>query len=194
MTTRTTVNRGGPGAAFVVTAVAGLALALVAGLLLAGCTPKDPKERLRLSRQGYEVEPLTWVEGPAEERAPGETAKGAEGAGAPGSGAGEERAAPKRIAILSLRVVRKTAPLSLPCLTIDVTFEGTNGEHAGPVTVVLPLEGLEDAGGALELTRRIELPDFPVDHLGVVLHPAKDDAELMSLCEAQAIGGGPSSP
>ncbi len=166
---------------------AGIGLALAA-LLLAGCTPKDPKERLRLSRQGYRVEPLTWVEGPAGEGAPaaGEEARTGPG-GVPGTPG-------KRIAILSVRVVKTTAPLALPCLTIDVTFAGKNGEHAGPVTVVLPLDGIEDAGGALELTRRIELPDFPVDHLGVALHPARDDAELMSLCEARAIGGGPSSP
>jgi len=206
--------------AFGVVVGAGVALALVAGLVLGGCTPKDPKEQLRMSRQGYQVEPLTWVEGPAEEqpggaqaaagsgeaagqeqaaggKAPGATGESATTSGeqkAAGAAAGEQPASAKRIAILSVRVTKKTAPLSLPCLTIDVTFEGTNGEHGGPVTVVLPLEGLEDAGGTLELTRRIELPDFPVDHLGVVLHPAKDDAELMSLCEAQAIGGGPSSP
>ena len=161
-----------------------LALALLAALLVAGCAPKDPKEQLRMSREGYVVEPLTWVEGPAEEAA----TAAAEGDEADSTTAG------KRIAILSLRVVRRNAPLSLPCLTIDVTFEGKEGEHGGPVTVVLPLDGLDDAGGALEVTRRIELPDFPVDHLGVVLHPAPDEAELMRLCEARAIGGGPASP
>jgi len=215
---RMAARTSGRGMAFGVAVGAGVALALVAGLVLGGCTPKDPKEQLRMSRQGYKVEPLTWVEGPAEEQPGGAQAASAGGgeqgaaeatAGAaaekapgaagetPAESAGEaeaEQPRPKRIAILSVRVTKKTAPLSLPCLTIDVTFEGTNGEHGGPVTVVLPLEGLEDAGGTLELTRRIELPDFPVDHLGVRLHPAKDDAELMSLCEAQAIGGGPSSP
>ncbi len=203
---RMAARTSGRRTAFVAMGV-GVALALVLG----GCTPKDPVEQLRMSRQGYKVEPLTWVEGPAEEQPGGAQVASAGGGeqgaaeatagaaaekapGAAGETAGAQPPAAKRIAILSVRVTKKTAPLSLPCLTIDVTFEGTNGEHGGPVTVVLPLEGLEDAGGTLELTRRIELPDFPVDHLGVRLHPAKDDAELMSLCEAQAIGGGPSSP
>jgi hypothetical protein len=143
-----------------------LVLALVALIVAAvGCGPEDPVEQLRVTRANYQVELLNWAL----------------------RGAAEEGAAPT--AIFSVRVTRQTNILSLPCLTVDVTFGGgeTGEEPVGKKTVVLELEGIEEAGGTLEITKMVEAPGAEVSAIAVDPTPATTAEELRELCEAQAV-------
>jgi hypothetical protein len=155
-------------------------------LAAAGCAEEDPLVLLAESRAATEVQLKTWMErslpGVAAEEVGVDREDSAED-----SGVGEGLL-PERAGFLTLLVVDRGAPLELPCLTIDVVYETGEGEAAREIdrrVEVLDISRLKETGG-LDLVLEVPLPETPVSAIGVDLHRVAE-AELMSLCEAQAI-------
>ena len=147
-----------------------LGVVLVFGVL-AGCGEVDPVKTLQVARQSYKVEALSWAEGTPVIREGGTT---------------------QRVGVISLRVTDEDSPIQLPCLTVDVVFlgKGEDRPELGREAIELDLTGIGDAGGSLERTRRLDLPEGLVD-LGVASHQATAE-HLRDLCEGKVLDSNPS--
>lgn len=147
-----------------------LGVALVFGTL-AGCGKVDPVKTLQAARQSYKVEALSWVEGTPVTREDGTT---------------------QRVGVISLRVTDEGSPLQLPCLTVDVVFlgEGEDQPELGRQAIELDLTGIGEAGGSLEQSRRLDLPEG-MANLGVAFHQATAE-QLRDLCEGKVLDSNPS--
>ncbi|HHN74739.1 MAG TPA: hypothetical protein ENK10_05870 [Acidobacteria bacterium] len=144
-------------------------VALLAASL--SCGERDPLKTLARARAAHEIEALSWVMGTPQT---------------------DEQGQEHVYGVVSLRVTDTGSPLALDCLTVDVIFSGAEegGRELGRTPIELDLSGLIDAGGSLELTRRVELPEG-TENVGLVLHPAEGEA-LRGLCEGRAIASGAS--
>ncbi|MDQ7086792.1 MAG: hypothetical protein Q9Q13_02590 [Acidobacteriota bacterium] len=144
---------------------------VVVAVLGVACGPQDPLATLARARAAHEIEALSWVMGTPET---------------------DDQGVEHVFGVVSLRVTDTGSPLALDCLTVDVIFKaaGEDGAELGRVPVELDSAGLIDAGGSLELTRRVELP-AGTENIGLALHAAEGEA-LRALCEARAIDAGES--
>jgi hypothetical protein len=138
-------------------------------VLLAGCGgQQDPEQLLREARLSHEIEILSITQHEGE-------------------------------VLFSLRVTEEASPLELPCLTLDVVFleEGPQGpKELTRRQIEADISGLAEAGGTLELTWSLAIPEevssawegVPPEQqaIEIVLHEPGAEG-LNALCEAQAI-------
>lgn len=145
-------------------------LAATLAAVLPACRSEDPEVLLAESRANHEIEILSMA------RHEGQV-------------------------LLSLRITEENSPLALPCLTMDVLFleERADGpRELARERIEADLEGLAEAGGTLELTWRLDIPQAvseawenvppEAQTIEVVLHQPQPEG-LGALCEAQAISG-----
>lgn len=138
------------------------------GLMAACGGPADPEELLREARSSYEIEILSMT------RHEGQV-------------------------LISLRVSDEGSPLELPCLTLDALFlqEGADGpQELARRQLEADIGELPEAGGTLELTWRLDIPEAvssawqnappEAQTIEIVLHEPSPEG-LNALCEAEAI-------
>ena len=148
--------------------VAAAILATLLAAILPACRSEDPEVLLAQARASHEVKILSMA------RHEGQV-------------------------LLSLRITEENSPLALPCLTMDVLFleERADGpRELARERIEADLEGLAEAGGTLELTWRLDIPELvseawqnvapEAQTIEVVLHQPQPEG-LGALCEAQAI-------